>query len=374
MGKRASGEGTIFKRPDGLWVGRLTLERGKRHQVTAKTQAAVRAKLEEAKTARAKGLPLETSKQTVSAFLTDWLATSIKPHRRHHTWVGYEVNVRLRLVPKIGHHQLVKLAPGHVQKMLNELRDQGLSPRSVQYAHATLRAALHQALKWGLVNRNVATLVDLPRLNREEVQPLTPDQARELVKAVRGDRLEALYVGAMALGLRRGEALGLRWADLDLQARTVKVRKQVQRIDGKLQLVDVKTDHSRRIVDLPDPVVAVLQARRIRQLEEQLMAGPLWQDSGLVFTTSIGTPLEAGNVWRSFKTILEDAELPHIRFHDLRHTAASLLLAQGAELWEVSKLLGHSGIQITNDVYGHLYPQARRAAADRMGTFLAGAV
>jgi integrase len=258
--------------------------------------------------------------------------------------------------------------------MLNELEAGGLAPRTVQYVHATLRAALKQALKWGLVASNVATLVDGPRVERKETQPLTPENALALLRAVRTDRLEALYSVAMALGLRRGEALGLRWSDVDLERRTINVRVQLQQVKGAgLQLVDVKTSHSRHILDLPDPTVNALQAHSERQTFERRAAKDLWQESGLVFTTAIGTPIEAGNLTRSFQRILKRSGLPHARFHDLRHTAASLLLAQGCELWEVSKTLGHSGVQITGDIYAHLYPQARRASADRMGAWLRAA-
>lgn len=197
---------------------------------------------------------------------------------------------------------LAKLTPLQVQRMLNELEAGGLAPRTVQYVHATLRAALKQALKWGLVASNVATLVDGPRVERKETQPLTPENALALLRAVRTDRLEALYSVAMALGLRRGEALGLRWSDVDLERRTINVRVQLQQVKGAgLQLVDVKTSHSRHILDLPDPTVNALQAHSERQTFERRAAKDLWQESGLVFTTAIGTPIEAGNLTRSFQ-------------------------------------------------------------------------
>jgi integrase len=171
------------------------------------------------------------------------------------------VNVRRHIIPAIGKVPIAKLTPLQVQKVLNDLEASGLSPRTAQYVHATLRVALKQALKWGLVARNVATLVDGPQVPRKEIQPLTQENAQQLLRAVRGHRLEALYSVAMALGLRRGEALGLRWCDIDLDRRQLQVRVQLQRVKGAgLQLVDLKTHASRRTLDLPEPIMAALRA------------------------------------------------------------------------------------------------------------------
>ena len=190
---------------------------------------------------------------------------------------------------------------------------------------------------------------------------------------IRGDRLEALYSVATALGLRQGEALGLRWQDVDLDERRLRVRVQLQRVDGTLQPVELKTTKSRSTVDLPNVVVDALRGHRVRQLEDRLRAGDLWHESDLVFTTSVGTPLDRHNVTRYFQRILKGLEMKPKRFHDLRHTTASLLLAQGVPLHEVSAIVGHSGIQITSDIYGHLYEQRRREIADGMDAFLRGA-
>lgn len=246
----------------------------------------------------------------------------------------------------------------------------GLSARTVQYIHATLRRALGQALKWDLVARNVATLVDPPRVVRPEVQPLTPEAAKALLEAARGDRLSALYTVALALGLRQGELLGLRWADVDLDNGFLHVRRALQRIDGKLQLVEPKTAKSRRTIAMPAFVVAALREHRLRQGLERMFVGEGWQDAfGLVFTTAIGTPLDEGNVRRQFKRLLAKAGLPDMRFHDLRHSCASLLLAQGLSLRAIMEVLGHSQIALTANTYTHILPQMQREAADAMDRF-----
>lgn len=246
-----------------------------------------------------------------------------------------------------------------------------LSPRTVQYIYAVLRRALGQALKWNLVARNVATLVDPPRVRRPEVQPLSPEEARQLLTKVEGDRLAALYSVALALGLRQGEALGLRWRDVDLEAGTLAIRNALQRVDGKLQFVDPKTSKSRRTVALPEVAVAALRTHRVRQYQERLVAGTRWHDTGLVFTTSIGSGLDGRNVTRQFQKLLKDLGLPRQRFHDLRHTCASLLLAQGVHPRVVMDILGHSQIKLTMDTYSHVIPQLQRDAAGRINEILA---
>lgn len=255
---------------------------------------------------------------------------------------------------------------------MNKKLQAGLSPRTVQYLHAILRRSLGLATKWGLVARNVALLVDSPRVKRSEIRPLTPEQARQFLQMAKGDRLGALYSVAIALGLRQGEALGLRWDDVDMQQGWVQVRMALQRVDGKLQLVEPKTEKSRRTIEMPDVVRDALREHRIRQLQERLLAGQTWQEHGLVFTTTIGTPLDARNVVRHFHGLLETAGLPRMRFHDLRHTAASLLLAQGLELRVVQEVLGHSQISLTANLYAHVMPVLMKEAAAKMDAVLRG--
>lgn len=246
----------------------------------------------------------------------------------------------------------------------------GLSPRTVQYLHAILRRSLRQALRWGLVTRNVATLVDAPRVRRPEIRPLTPDQARTFLDAVAGDRNEALYTVALAVGLRLGEALGLRWDDVDLDAGETHVRHTLQRRGPGWELVEPKTNRSRRTVPFPGVVLTALRAHRTRQLKERLWAGTRWQEHGFVFTSTIGTPLTGSGVSAQFHAVLVAAGLPHQRFHDLRHACASLLLAQGVAPRVVMEILGHSQISLTMNTYSHVIPDLTRDAADRMDSLL----
>lgn len=364
--RRGHNEGTIRHRSDGRWEARISLANGKRKSLFGRTRRDVQDKLRTAQREIEAGLDLGAGRQTVGAFLDRWLVDVAKPSIRPKTYASYTQLVRLHLKPALGHHQLAKLSPHHVQMMMNAKSAAGLSPRTVQYLRAVLRRALGQALKWGLVTRNVATLVDPPRSQRPDVVPLSPLQARAFLTAAKGDRLEALYSVAIALGLRQGEALGLGWDDVDLDAGVLRVRYALQRIDGTLQLVEPKTKRSKRTIPMPPTIVAALRDHRVRQLEERLLAGSRWQDHAVVFPSSIGTPMDARNVVRRFHALLDKAGLPSMRFHDLRHTCASLLLAQHVPPRVVMETLGHSQIALTMDTYSHVMPVMQREAADLM--------
>lgn len=371
-GKRGQNEGSISKRQDGRWEAALTLPGtgGKRKRFYGETQRVVREQLTAALRALDQGEPPATECQTVAQFLARWLEDVVKPSVRPKTYHSYAQLVRLHLAPGLGQHQLRKLQPQHVQAFMNEKLAAGLSPRTVQYLRAVLRRALGQALKWGLVARNVATLVDPPRMERPQLRALTPDESRRFLDAVRGDRLEALYAVALALGLRQGEALGLRWQDVDLDAGELRVRVALQRVQGQpLRLVEPKTRQSRRTLPLPPPVIAQLRAHRTRQREDRLLAGERWEGEGwgLVFANTRGGPLEPRNLTTRYKALLALAGLPNIRFHDLRHSCASLLLAQGVHPRVVMEILGHSTITLTMNTYSHVLPQAQRDALDRLG-------
>jgi integrase len=231
-----------------------------------------------------------------------------------------------------------------------------------------LRIGLNRALKWDMVGRNVAALVDPPKVERDEVKPWTRAEADRFLAVAKPDRLGALFSVALALGLRKSEALGLRWQDVDLDSGTLHVRHQLQRIkDQGLVLKSPKTARSRRTMNLPGPIVAALRAHKVRQLEERLIAGSRWVDSGHVFTTGIGTPIEPTNVNKHFARLVAEAGVRYQRFHDQRHWCATLLLAQGVPPRVVMELLGHTQISTLMDLYGHVLDEDRRAAADVMG-------
>jgi integrase len=240
----------------------------------------------------------------------------------------------------------------------------------VSYIRAVLRSALSQAVVDGLVQRNVAALAKPPRIPRSEVRSLTPDEATALLTTARGDRLWALWVIALSLGLRRSELLGLMWAGVDLEHGTVRVSRGVQRVGGQLVLDELKSASSHRTLPLPRVAGRALKEHRTRQAAERLHIGRAWADLDLVFCTEIGTPLDPRNLNRSFRSLLiragvgvvlveKDGEtrwVTRVRLHDLRHSCASFLLAQGASPRVVMEILGHSGIAVTMNTYAHVLP------------------
>ena len=381
--RRARGEGGLFRRNKGTpretWVARIVFEDGTRKEVYAQTQAEAKHKLEELKRAAELGMAMRSPRQTVGQFLQDWLENAAKPKLRPRTFAGYRTIVNHYLVPHLGRIQLTKLTPQHVQAFQNKLLstelDRGggtVSPGTVINARRVLGRAMEQATHWGLIARNPVRLVDGPHLTRREIQPLDTEQARRLLAAVRGDRLEALYTVALALGLRRGEAMGLKWDDIDFATSTLYVQRSLQRGDHGLELVDVKTKKSRRAIPLPLVAIRALQKHRQRQdLErEKASMADLWVESGLVFTNLSGGPLDPEGASKSFQRVLQREGLPHQRFHDLRHACASLLLAQGLDLKVIQDILGHSTITITADLYAHVMMGAKRQAAAHMDAML----
>ena len=376
MAKRGSGEGSIYKRSDGRWTAVVDLGwlDGKRNRKSmyAKTRKEVQEKLNMALDAHRKELSFQSDRLTVREFLSDWLRESVKPKVRPRTYQSYAEIVRIHLEPSLGRIRLSKLTPRDVQKLINSKLNDGLSPRRVQYVHAVLRSALGRAEKWGIIARNVAKLADIPKVEQPEINPFDPSEARLFVKTIAGERLEALYLLAIATGLRQAEVLGLSWEDIDFGKSQCTVRKTLQRIDGEFRFVEPKTTRSRRTLALSDIVISSLRERKGKQIGEMLVAGDKWESSDLVFTDSYGRPLSDRVVRARFYRILESVGLRRQRFHDLRHACASLMISQGVPSREVMETLGHSTIAMTLNRYAHIFQEARRETANKMGKVLTG--
>ncbi len=369
MGRRGNNEGSIRKRKDGRWEGRISVD-GRQRSFYGKTRVEVSRKIREAQRKVDRGLPLADERISLGKYLEQWLETSVKPSVRPATYASYESHVRIHLGPAMGGVPLAKLQPQHVQKLMNAKLDEGLSANTVLRIRATLRRALNQAMKWGLIDRNVATLVDPPKAEKFRVEPITPDEATAIINAVDDHRLGALYTILLGTGLRLGEGLGLRWSDLDLDASTITVRHALQKIDGEFQFVKPKSELSRRTLALPSFVVTALRRHRAAQNRERLAAGAKWEDWDLVFSTSHGLPLDNSNVNHTFRRLLSAAELRPLRIHDLRHACASLLLAKGVSPRVVMETLGHSQISLTMNTYTHVMPSLQRDAAARLDEIL----
>ncbi len=372
MSRRGNQEGSVSWRPrENRWRGEILLA-GKRLYVYGPTRKAVLEEFERARQIRDLGLPVRAGKEPLGRFLRRWLEDCVKARCRPRTYELYKQQVEAHIVPTIGLIPLDKLTPQEIQQRLIAAKlAEGLSGRTVRHVRAVLRSALSQAEKWLLIPRNVVKLTEPPRRTRTEVRIFAPDQANTFVRVCEDHRLGPLYVAMLALGVRLGEALGLSWEDVDLDKPTVFIRRSLQRVvtpegSTELKLVEPKSETSYRLVSIPASVVAILVKHRATQNRERLLAGERWRSTGLVFTSTIGSPLDERNVRREFYALLKSGELPRIRLHDLRHSCATILLAAGEHPKVVQELLGHSSVQLTLDTYSHLVPDFRlkeRAAA-----------
>jgi integrase len=382
--RRGNGEGTVrYNEARRRWEARATVGfddegRPRRRMVTGHTRKEALGRLRELDDAVLAGHePLDRS-VTVARFLDAWLDTlagTVAPS----TEQQYRDVVRLYVRPHVGRIRIGTLQPRQVTAMVRQLERAGLSANTRRLARSVLRRALRWGQKEGTVARNVAAIADGVRLDVDEGRTLTPEQARTLLAATDGHRLEAAVTVALALGLRLGELLALAWPDVDLDATPARltVRRSLKRLPGRGLAVDEpKTRGSRRTLHLPGPVVASLRAHRRRQVAERLAAGDLWETLplglDLVFRTEAGTALDPRNVRRAVGDLTEAAGLGRWSPHELRHSAASLLIAQGVRLELISELLGHSSIRVTKDVYGHLVDELRGEAATAMTAALWG--
>jgi integrase len=406
---RAHGEGSVyFEDASGTWVAALDLGivngKRKRKRLRFETQQDARRALTKLTTAADAGIGAGNDRMTVRAFLDKWLSDVVEgpmTRLRIGTRASYALHVKNHLVPGLGHHTLARLSPLHVQaflssKLTETVEEKGdddvtrpvprFAPRTVQYLHATLKVALGWATKRELVSRNVARLVDAVPVPKREARMLSTEEAGKLLAAVDGDRLRALFYVAIAMGLRRSEICGLRWAEhVDLDRAVLRVRVQLRRIPhrrdekgaivvrGGLVVQELKTDKSRRTLKIPASVVDELRAHQKAQKAERLKAGSLWKDTGYVFATPFGEPLDGDSLHKRWERALVAAGLPDMPFHATRHTAGSFLLSQGADLRTVMGVLGHSEIALTANTYTHVLEELHSDAANRADAALKAA-
>jgi integrase len=376
--RRLKGEGTVwFNAKGGRWVAAVGI-RGTRRSFYGKTQAEALHKLKAAIRAGDAGTYSAPSKQTVGAFLEEWL-TDLDV--RQSTREFYETTCRSHLAPSaLGRLRLDQMTQRDVDAFVKAklTGPPPLAPRTVAHMRAVLRTALAQAVRWDRVPRNVVSLSAPVKVKSTQVVPFSAAEARAILAAAAGDRLEALYVVALSTGMRQGEILGLHWKDVDLDGGTLRVLHGLRRLRTRaggisaLVVTDVKTDRSRRTVRLDPRVVAALRRHQVRQeTRTQLLAGAKWRDTGLVFTTTYGTALGASNMVRSgWRGILKRAEVPYRPFHTSRHSAASFMIAAGVPIRTVMGQLGHSQMQMTSDLYTHLTAAMEVDAATRVADML----
>lgn len=377
-GRAANGRSTIIKQSDGRWHGFVSMgssgdgRRDRRH-VSAKTRPEVVAKVKDLEAKRDAAYVVAAKPMTVEEWLAYW-SESIAPARvRARTLASYKSMIRMHLLPYIGKRRLDQLLPEHIELMYTKLLDKGLSPATVLRVHRLLHRALRVATQRDRVARNVASLVEPPRQARPNTpEPLNVEECRKVLAAAKGRRNEARWTVALALGLRQSEALALQWRDIDLVLGTLSVRRGLHRVPGQgLVFTEPKNERSRRTIALPKPLVEQLKRHRETQELERLVAGSEWDDSWeLVFAQPNGRPLDKHSDYEAWTQLLKDAGVRHIRLHDGRHTAATLLLVAGVHPRVVMELLGHSQMRTTMDIYSHVMPALAQEAADRMATTL----
>ncbi len=404
--RRRSGnnDGTVYQTTEGKWRGAVSFGHGSdgklvRRYVSGRTKTETKDKVRDLIRQRDRGITPASTSSTVKELLETWLETVIQPNRRYRTYMAYKSAVDNHLVPVLGRRKVRDLTAQHVQALLADRKALGLRGTSLAHIRTVLRMALNQAMRWDMVERNVAVLTESPAVERFEAKPLAPDEVTTLLAHSANERLGSLWATTVTLGLRKGEVLGLQWAHVDLTAGTLRVRHQLQWIDGRPMtdeerqandaavaahgpkgklpfvghrrdrvkrepvLIEPKTAQSKRQLPIPGDLVDALRRHRTRQLEERLRAGAQWDGTwDLVFCTPIGAPLDSRSVSRSFQESLTKAGLESRRFHDLRHSCGSFLAARGVHPRIIMEILGHATIAMTMNVYAHVELDSLREA------------
>ena len=371
--RAANNESSIHKDEAGRWHGYVSMglreggRRDRRH-ISGRSRREVVTKVRALEAKRDAGTALGAgTPPTVAVWLTEYLDNVAARRVRPSTLDRYRSLARVHIIPRLGHHRLDRLQPEHVERMYTAMADTGLASATVLQAHRLLSRALKIAMQRGRIGRNVCSLVDAPSLSHHEIEPLTVEEARRIHTTAGARRNGARWAIALALGLRQGEALGLQWSDIDLDAPTLTVRRALQRQRGKgLVLVEPKSRSGRRTIALPEPVAELLRAHRVAQNAERLHAGSEWHSLDFVFAQRTGLPIDSRADRRDWDQLLKDAGVRPARLHDARHTAATTLLIMGVPARVVMQILGHSQIGLTLGTYSHVVPELATDAADKM--------
>jgi integrase len=376
--RRARGEGSLHKRNDGRWVGSFITEEGKRITVYGKSQQEALEKLRKAQYDYQQGLLATGPRQSLAQYLEHWLEEVHKPAVKLTTYAKYRRVIDKHILPEIGHLQLRKLTPEHLERLYARKTREGLSASMVRHIHVILHEALEQAVRKRYLAQNVSDLVgDLPRIKRREAKIITREQAQLLIAAAKGTQLETIVILAITTGMRHGEIIGLQWLDINVDERCLSIRRTVTRLSGvkdrfagHFEVTSPKTEGGQRTIMLASVVMQALKEQQVRQEAARLKAGEKWQEHGLVFCNTYGSYLNPDALLAQFHRLLEHAGLPRMRLHDLRHSAATILLGKGAHPKLVQELLGHSSIDITMDIYSHVIPSMQHDLMEKWDTFL----
>lgn len=368
---RARNEGSIYQRANGKWRAQVNID-GRRLSFAAETKKEGLAWILETKNQIDKGVTFEAAGTTLGEFLTEWLGT-VSSSGSKGTHFTYGWTVQKRIIPYIGNLNLMELRPDRIQRFYNHLQKEGLSKHAVAVTHKTLRVAMNHAVKLRLIGRNPCSGTTPPRPEQTEMKFFDDRQVKALLKTARDmrDKFYSLYYLAIHTGMRQSELIGLKWEDIDWNLSTVLVKRQVRHFRGTgYTFLEPKSKSGTRTINLGKQALELLENHKREQELLIRAAGEDWTCLDLVFPSGAGTPLTGSNIRRDFRKLLKVSGLPQIRFHDLRHTAASLMLNHGIPVLIVSKRLGHSKPSITLDTYGHLIPSRQEEAAQLMDNLM----
>lgn len=367
---RGRKEGSISKRPNGHWRAQISEEDGHRISRDFKTKPEAQEWLRDMQNQLNKGYDYQGGKGSLGDYLTEWLDTS-RLSLRDMTICHYEQVIRIHILPRIGSIHLADLSLIKIERFYSELIQAGIGIRTVRIVHAILHRSLGKAVHYGLLMVNPAHGAALPKYQHAEMQVLDESQVVQFLVAAYGSNYEALYYLAINTGMREGELFGLRWPDLHWNNGVLNVQRQVQSVPGKGKVfLEPKTRAGRRPIKLGEGVLQKLRIHKEHQARQKTIAGNRWKENDLIFPTRIGTPEDPGNLGKDFLRTLEKAGLPKIRFHDLRHTAASIMLNRGVPAIVVSKRLGHANPSTTLNIYAHLYMESQDEPARIMDEIL----
>ncbi|MCX6064650.1 MAG: tyrosine-type recombinase/integrase [Chloroflexi bacterium] len=368
--KRGQGEGSVFKRKDGLWVAQITIETGRQKSKYFHSQREARDWLKLTQTQIDNGLNLSTANVDLATFLNKWFDAhklSVRPNTSALYWQMLDNHI----IPSLGKMKLKDIRPDHIQNFYTLKMKAGTSKAVIGIIHSVLHLAFEQAMKWGLIGRNPVDAVIKPKRKSKEIKTLDENQTRALLSTVVNTRYQALFWMAITTGLRKGELLGLKWSDLDWRKKQIQVQRQIQRIQKEgLVFCELKSKSGKRIVVLSDEMINKLQQHLDLQDMGKSFAGDQWQENDLIFPSNNGTPMDGHHILDKFKKLLKQAELPDMRFHDLRHTAATLMLKQGVHPKIVQERLGHSNITMTLNTYSHVLPSMQEEMANKLDELL----
>lgn len=382
MGRNAKGSGTVRQRDNGTWEARITVgidpKTGaqKRKSISGKTKKEVMQKMRQIQVEVDRGTYTEPSKVTVSEWLADWMNTFCENQRKPYTLRGYESNIRIHINPHIGAVKLHELRGLHIQKMYNDLRDAGLAPKTIKNISAVLHKALDVAAKQGYITSNPCDNAETPKAVQHEIKPLTDAEIPAFLAALEGEPMGNAYALCLFAGLREGECLGLSWKQVDFDKGTITINQQLQKERGKgsgYVIREYTKSNKPRTIRPPAIAFQCLRAERSKQNKARIAAGPVWDNpNDLVFTNETGRNLAIFTFYINFKRIAANIGRPDARPHDLRHTAATVAIASGADVKSVQSLLGHATASFTLNVYAHTSEKMMEDTAARMERYYEG--